>query len=820
MEHLWRDLRYAVRSLVQSPAFTISAVASLALGIGANTVIFTLINTLFLNPLPVERPAELVALYTLDTKNTTGFGNLLPVSYPNLADFRDENTAFAELTGYSFPIPISFSIGEAPERVFVQLITGNYFDVLGLRPAAGRFFRPDEDSTPGTHPVVVIGHGFWQRRFGGDRAVVGRTIALNRQVFTVVGVAPDGFKGVTSIFGPDLWVPIMMAAQVAPDNAGDWLHDRGAAALTGAGRLKPGVTMAQARANLESLAAALEREYPKPNSGRRVSLEPLTAAAMFPGMRGPMVFGGVVLMSVVGLVLLIACSNVANLLLARAITRRREIAVRLAVGASRGQLVRQLLIEGLVLSLLSGAVGILLGIWGRNVLWSFRPAVVAQNFVELKIDAKVLLFTLILSLVSAAIFALVPAMRASRVDLIMALKGNERPARGRRVSLRDALVIGQVTLSLLSLIVATLFLRSIQHAYAIDIGYDTRSLAVLTISPGQGGYDRPRAEQFYRDVRQRVATIPGLKSASWAANQPLWASGYRRVFTDESDRRDESNAPLTLVNTVDPGYFTTTGIRLLRGRDFNDADREGAVGVAVINETMANRYWPGRDPIGRHLRLDTNGAVREVVGVVETVKYQTIGEAPQPFMYIPLRQNYSTAMVLYVRGEGDAARLLPTIEREVRSLDSQVPVENVATVDQVIDQSLWMIKLGAGMLGVFGILALGLSSVGLYGTIAYIVRQRQREMGLRIALGAGPGTVRRLVLRQGMTLVILGVGFGLAASWLAGRAMSSVLYGLSATDPIAFLSAPLVLSAVAVLAISIPAHRASRLDPLVALRET
>ena len=504
-------------------------------------------------------------------------------------------------------------------------------------------------------------------------------------------------------------------------------------------------------------------------------------------------------------------------------TRRREIAVRIAVGASRGRLVRQLLTEGLLLSLLSGALGVVLGIWGRNVLWSFRPAVVAHNFVELTIDAKVLLFTLILSLASAAIFALVPAMRASQVDLITGLKGDEARVggrAGRRVSLRDALVVGQVTLSLFSLIVATLFLRSIQNAYAIDIGYDTRSLAVVSISPGQGGYDQPRAKQFYRDVGERVAAMPGVRSVSWAANQPLWANGYRRVFTEESEQRDESNAPLTLVNTVDVGYFTTSGIRLLRGRGFTEADREVAMKVAVINDTMAERYWPGRDPIGRHFRLDTNGAVCEVVGVVKTVKYQTIGEAPQPFVYVPLRQNYARAMVLYVRGAGDVARVLPEIEREVRSLDPQVPVENVATVDQVIDQSLWMVKLGAGLLGVFGVLALGLSGVGLYGTIAYVVRQRQHEMGLRIALGASAGAVRRLVLRQGMTLVTLGVCLGLTASWLAGRAMSSVLYGLSATDPIAFLSAPLVLSVTAVLAIAIPAHRASRLDPLVALRET
>jgi putative ABC transport system permease protein len=822
VDALWRDVRYALRTLRRSPALAFSAAVSVALGIGANTVIFTLIHTLFLNPLPVDKSAELVALYTLDTRNTTGFGNVLPLSYPNLVDFRDRNTTFAELTGYSFPMPLSFSMGEAPERVFAQLVTGNYFDVLGLRPAAGRFFRSDEDQTPGRNPVVVIGHGFWQRRFGGDRAMVGQTIALNRSPFTIVGVAPQGFKGVTSIFGPDLWVPTMMAAQLTPDSAGDWLHDRGASVLTGAARLKPNVTMAQARANLESLAVALEREYPKPNAGRTVSLEPLTAATLFPGMRGPMIFGGLVLMTVVGLVLLIACSNVASLMLARAMARRQEIAIRLTVGASRARLVRQMLTEGLVLSLLGGALGIVLGAWGRNVLWSFRPAAVAQNFVELKMDVGVFVFALVLSLVSGVVFALVPALRASRADVVGALKGDDTLTRrhgGRRVRFRDVLVIGQVTLSLLSLIVAALFLRSIQRAYAIDVGYDTKALAVLTISPGQGGYDRPRGEQFYRDVRQRVSTIPGVTSVSWAANQPLWASGYRRVFLDDGGLRDELSAPLTLVNPIDTGYFATTGIRIVRGRDFMDTDRDASVLVAIINETMASKYWPQQDPIGRRFRFEPDGAAREVVGVVKTVKYQAIGEAPQPCVYVPLRQNYSQAMVLYVRGAGDATSVLTTVEREVRNLDRQVPVENVASVDQVIDQSLWMVKLGAGLLSVFGVLALALSSVGLYGTIAYLVRQRQREMGVRMALGAHPGVVRWLVLRQGMTLVIAGLSFGLGASWLAGRGLSTMLYGLSATDPVAFTGATLVLIAIAFVAISIPAYRASRLDPLVALRE-
>src|SRR5262245_9390594 len=345
------------------------------------------------------------------------------------------------------------------------------------------------------------------------------------------------------------------------------------------------------------------------------------------------------------------------------------------------------------------------------------------------------------------------------------------------------------------------------------------SLAVLTISPGNGGYDRHRGAQFYRDVRDRVSAIPGVTSVSWAANQPLWASTYRRVFTDDAETRDESSAPLLIVHTIDLSYFTTTGIGMVRGRDFSAIDAEGAAPVAIVNESMAGRYWPGRDPVGRHLKLGADGVSREIVGVVKTVKYQALGEAPQPCVYVPLRQNYSQAMVLYVRGGGDSARFLPTVEREVRAFDRGVPVENVATVNQVIDQSLWMVKLGAGLLGVFGLLALVLSSVGLYGTIVYIVQQRRREMALRMALGADPARVRWLVLRYGMTLVVVGVAVGLGASWLAGRAISSLLYGLSATDPIAFGGASLVLSTVALLAIGIPAHRASRLDPLVALRE-
>jgi predicted permease len=821
MDRLWQDIRYGLRTLGKSPALTATAVLSLALGVGANTTMFTLMNTLFLNPLPVARPSELVAVFTLDSKNPTRFGSLLPISYPNLADFRAQNDVLTDLAGYSGPLALSLSTDGAPERVFAQLVTGNYFDVLGLTPAAGRFFLGDEDRTPGTHPVAVIGHGFWQRRFGGNPAVIGQTITLNRQVFTIVGVAPEGFKGVTSIFGPEIWLPSMMAPQVLPKQFGDWLHERGAITFNTAGRLKPGVTRARAEAGFKSIARALEQEYPEPNRGRSVSLLPLTEAAIFPGMRSGLLVGGAVLMTIVGLVLLIACSNVANLLLARATARRQEIAVRLALGAGRGRLIRQLLTESVVLGLGGGALGLVFGFWGRNLLWSFRPAVVANNFVALKFDARVFSFTLVLALASGIVFGLVPALRASRPDLTGVLKEETTTTAGSRRTgrLRNALVIGQVALSLVSLVVAGLFLRNVQQAFTVDLGYDPKPIAVLSANPGQVGYDQPRAEQFYRAVRQRVSLVPGIASVSWAATQPLWASLYRRVVLDGRDPHDKAEAILVLVNTVDVDYFQTVGIAVRSGRVFGAADRAGAVPVAVVNETMAAKHWPNADPVGKRFRFDTDSVARQIVGVVKTIKYQTVGEPPQPAMYVPLDQNYSESMVLYVRAARDPAAVLQTVQREVRGLDSEVPLENPATVVEVIDQSLWMMKLAAGLLAVFGLLALALAGVGLYGILAYAVGQRRREIGLRMALGADRGSVLRLVLGEAAALVAIGATVGLGLSAVASRALSSLLYGLSPIDPPAFIGASLTLLLVALGASFLPARRASHLDPSIALRE-
>jgi predicted permease len=821
MDLLWHDVRYSLRVLARAPAFTIAAILSLALGLGANTAMFTLLNALFLNPLPVNRPERLVAINTLDTRNTTQFGNVLPLSYPNLIDLRADagQQIFTGMAGYSMPFGLALSTpGGEPEGVFSQLVTGNYFEVLGLRPALGRFFRPDEDLTPGARPVAVLNHRFWQRHFGGRADILDHVIRLNRIEFAIVGVAPSGFMGITAMVGPDVWLPSMMAPVVLPSQSANWLTDRSALSFTAAARLAPGATIEQAQANLSAAARSLERSFPNQNAGRGVSVMPLTDATIFPGMRQGLWLGGLVLMAVVGLVLLIACANVANLVLARASSRRQEMALRLALGAGSGRIIRQLLTESVLLSIGGGALGLLLAIWGRNLLWSFRPA--ANNFIELPIDARVLAFGAALSLLAGVLFGIVPAWQATRASLDQAMKG-VRSVDGspRGAVLRNALVVGQMALSLIAVVAAALFLRSIQRAYAIDPGFDAHRLAVLMVNPQQARYDRPRTEQFYRDVRERLAAVRGIEAVSWATNAPLWAKLYRRVSFEGQALPDGTAAVLTLVNTVDVDYFKTLGVAVRRGREFVTRDREDAPPVAVVNDTMAHRYWPGQTPIGRRIQLEGDAGPREIVGVVETTKYQTLGEAPQACAFVPLAQNYADAMTLYVRTTGAPDGMIDAIRRQVRSIGPDVPVSYSATVDSLLDQSLWMVKFGVGLLGVFGLLALVLTSVGIYGVITYSVSQRTREMGLRIALGANPAAVRRMVLRHAMTIVAIGLAIGLAGALLLGRAMSSLLYGLSGVDPWSLVGATLALVTVAVVASYLPARRASHIDPAISLRE-
>jgi predicted permease len=817
---LLMDLRYAARTLRKYLGFTAVAALTLALGIGANTAVFTVINTLLLNPLPVEKISTLAAVNTTQAKKAAQLGDLQALSFQNLKDLRQRTQAFGSLAGHSYPMAVTMIDKADPHRVFMELVTANYFDTLGIHPYLGRFFLPDEDAKLGAAPVAVLGYAAWQSRFGGEPDIVGRTIKLNDVPFTIVGVGPKGFKGLYAVFGPDLWLPSMMAEQVLPAQQQKALSDRAVPLFTGVGRLAPGVALAQAQAQMKIAAAALQNEYPDENQGQSLVVRPLTEAAYGPE-RQAVVFGGAFLMAIVGLVLLIACSNVANLLLARATVRRQEIAVRMALGAGRARLIRQLLTESVLLGLLSGVLGFLFGYSGCRLLLSLRPAEYAQNLVDLRIDRAVFGFAFAIAILTGLIFGIVPALRSSRTSVSEVLKEETRTAGRRRgrFSLANALLGGQIAVSLVLLVVAGMFLRSIQHQYTIDPGYQTKRLALFMLYPGQVGYDRTRTEQFYKQARERISNVPGIASVSWASNLPLWGRKETGVVIEGQEQRKKSEAISAVVNTIDLDYFSTLDIRFVKGRDFTPSDRDISAPVAIINETMAAEYWPNQDPLGKRLQVPRGKEFLRIVGVVKTSNYQSLGERPQACIYIPLRQNFSDSMILYVRTEQDPSTVIPSVQSEIHQLDPGLAVEDIRTGTKVIDQALWWSKIGVELLGVFGFLALSLASVGLYGIMAYSVNQRRREIGVRMALGAGQGNVWRLVLRQGMTLVLTGLAFGVGFALLVGHALSRFLYGVSGSDPLSIGGASLVLLVVALVACYLPARSASRVDPLVALRD-
>jgi predicted permease len=818
---LWQDLVYAARMLRNAPGFTAVAALTLALGIGANTAVFTIISTLLLNPLPVANSSELAAINTTQAKMTTQSGEFQLMSYLNIKDFRDRTHSFSSFAAHSNPTAITMTDTGEPHRVFVELVSGNYFETLGIHPFMGRFFLPSEDVTPGAAPVVVLGYAAWQGRFGGASDIVGRTIKLNNTPFTIIGIGPKGFKGLYAVFGPDVWVPSMMAEQILPAEQGNALRDRAILLFTGIARLRPGLTIAQARAELNIVASSLEKEFPDANQGQAVAVRPLNEAAYGPE-RQPLLFGSTLLMAIVGLVLLIACSNVANLLLSRAAVRRQEMAVRLALGAGRMRLIRQLLTESVLLGLLGGGLGLLFGYAGCQFLWSFRPAEFALNFAELRISPGVFVFALAVSLLSGLLFGVVPALRTSRTPVSEVLKEESRAAgRSRgRISLANTLLAGQVAVSLVLLVVAAMVLQSIQREYTIDPGFETKHVALFMMYPGQAGYNQTRTEQFYKQARERIGSVPGISSLSWASNLPLWGRKETGVVIEGQEQRKKSEAISAVVDTVDLNYFSTVGISFVEGRDFTQEDRDISTPIAIINDTMAAKYWPNQSPLGKRLQLPRGKDFVQIVGVVKTANYQTLGEAPQSCVYLPLRQNYSDAMILYVRTERDPSATLAAVQGEIRILDPGLPVEDIRTGTKVIEQALWGAKIGVGLLGVFGLLALALASVGLYGIMAYSVNQRRREIGIRMALGAGQASVLRLILRQGMLLVISGVALGLIFSLLIGRALSKFLYGVGASDAASLAGASLVLLSVALVACYLPARRASQVDPLVALHES
>ena len=813
MKTFCQDLRFAVRNLRKSPGFAAVAIVSLAIGIGANTTIFSLIEAIFLRPLPVEDPSRLVSMYTADRKNP----GYLACSWANYEEFRDHNAVFSALALY-LSIPLSLTGNGEPEPVAGQIVTGNYFHLLGVRPAAGRFFIPEEDRVPGAHPVVVISHGLWMRRFGGDPQIAGATIGLNNRPYTVVGVAPRDFRGVNLLVTAEVWVPTMMYEHVLPNAS--WFRQRRALLFIPVGRLKPGISMEQAEASMKGLAAQLEREYPRENEGRSVRLVPLAQSAIQPNQRAIFVRTGALLASVSGLVLLIACTNIANLLLARAAGRAKEIAVRLSMGSGRGRIVRQLLTESALLAAAGGLAGLVLARWARDTLWAARPDYLAGAEFHPSLNAGVLGFTLAISSLTGLIFGLVPALRATRTNLAVDLKERSGQAVGvpSPWSLRRLLVATQMALSLVALAGAGLFVRSLLFAQRIEPGFDTSHLLVTGVNVATQGYDEARGREFQRRLLDRVRSLPNVESASLASNAPFRGGFARTIFLEGQDSSSGAEGLLTMVDTIGGEYFKTVRIPIVKGRSFTNADNASAPRVAIVNETMARRYWPGREALGERFRFFSERAPVEVAGIVRDANYIALGEEPRALAYLPLAQNYTGGVILHVRTACDPASLLGAVKGQVRALDPNLRLNGAYTVPQIIHEALWAPRTGAALLGIFGILALLLAIVGVYGVVSYSVNQRVREIGIRMALGATPRDVLGQVMREGMTLAAGGLAVGLAAALLAGRALTGLLFGISPTDPATYCAAILLLLAATVAACWFPARRATRIEPTEALR--
>jgi predicted permease len=818
-----QDLQSGLRMLRKSAGFTFVAVLSLALGIGANTAIFTIINAVFLHPLPVEEPARLAEMFTRDTLTIDTNTNLqlTGTSLPNYEDYRDQNTVFSGLALVTFPIPLNWGGQAEPQQLNASLVSGNFFDVLGVKPYRGRTLVADGDKRVGGNPEAVLSYSLWARRFGSDEKFIGQTITLNGAPYTVVGVAPPSFKGIVSLGRPDLlWIPITMRDYVLTGQLKALESNRRFRWLSIVGRLKPQVDLAQAEAAMKTIAAGLEKEYPRDNKGRTVELFPLNQSALGINQRRQFSLAGGVLMSVVGLVLLIACVNLANLLLAQAAKREKELSIRAAMGAGRWRLVRQLLTESTVLSLLGGLTGLVVAYWGRNVLWSFRPPFLLEGSIDLSFDARVLGFTLLISLLTGLVFGIIPAIKASGTDINEVLKtGGRGGALGwTHNRLRGVLVISEIALALVALVGSGLFLRSMQNAQRLNPGFESQNLFQVLFDLGALRYDADHGQQFFRDVIERAKSVPGVVSASVSANG-VFGGGFLGTIFREGEQADPNNQG-TLVNfdDVTPGHFETMRIPLLSGRDFTDFDRENSTPVVVVNEAMAKMLWPGQEPLGKRFSIVTEPQLLQVVGVVGTAVIGQIGEDPQPIVYRPMRQQYSPAAALVVRTNGNPEPLLGAVRTQVQPIDKNLAFTNGQTVQQILGQGLWAARMGAALLGLFGALALILASIGIYGVLSYSVAQRTSEIGLRMALGAQPRQVLALVLRQGMLLALIGAIVGVVVALPVARLASGLLYGVSATDPLTYAAITLLLMGVAVVACYLPARRATRIDPLVALR--
>ena len=690
-----------------------------------------------------------------------------------------------------------------------------------MRPALGRFFLPDEDTKPGGNNVAVLSYSLWANKFGSERSVIGRLVTFNATPFAIVGVAPKGLKGTFTIGPADqVWIPASMYGQVLAGFVKDNFRDRRFLNTFTVARLKPGIAPAEAEASLKTIASRLEQEYPKENAGRSVAVSALADAAVGINQHDQFVVAGALMMGVVGLILLIACVNLANLLLAKGARREREMSIRTAVGASRVRLVRQLLTESLVLSLSGGVAGLVIAFAGRRVLWAFRPPFIENNDLDLALDSHVLLFTLGLALLTGIIFGLAPAIKASRADIAEALNagGRSGSATWSRGPLRSILIVSEVALALITLVGAGLFIRSMQNAQKTDIGMESKRLFVMAVDLGALHYDEAHGQQFYRDAIQRATASPMVQAAAVASNLPLGGGLGRTVFPEGKDETSGYRGTLTQLNDVSPNFFETLRISLKNGRTFNDLDKSNTTPVAVISEAMARHFWPGEDAVGKRFHFFGDTKLLQVVGVVGDTVVNQIGEDPQPLAYLPLTQDYPPAATIQVRTAGDPGAVVATVRNQIQSLDHNLAITNVQTIEEVLNQGLWAPRMAAALLTLFGGLALILAAVGVYGVLSYSVNQQTREIGIRMALGATPAEVMRWVVAQGLLLAGVGVLIGVIAGLALMRYISSLLFGISTHDPQTFALVAMVLALVALLACYVPARRATKVNPVVALR--
>lgn len=811
MGRFLQDLRYGIRMLAKNPGFALVAILTLTIGIGANATVFSWVQAVLVNPLPIiQNSSQIVAVETIMPD-----GSLHTSSYPDYRDYRDQNNVLSGMLGVELiPVNMSWGSHRDEQRIWGEIVTENFFDMLGVRADRGNTFHAGDNHGLNSDPVVVLSHGFWQRQFGSAANVIGQTISVNSHSFTVIGVAPAGFQGGIVGIAADYWVPMMMQPVVLP---GENLEQRSPTFIHILGRLRSGVTLSQAQANLSTISQRISRQYPDTSRDVSIKVNPLWKASY--GAQS-LLLSALVFLSVVAVfVLLIACANIANILLARATGREREMAVRAALGAGRSRLLSQLLVESLLLASAGGLGGVLLSLWSANLLMFFLPSGYLPIGVPVGVNGPVLAFTVLVTMLTGVVFGLVPALRASRPELQHSLKegGYTSSASAGSNRLRNLLVVSEMALALVLLVSAGLLLRSLRGVEAANPGFNPNHVVLAAFDLRPHGYTNASSHPFYDDLLGRLRALPGVQSVSTERYVPLWfyGRGYTEPVIEGYTPRPDENMFIDF-NDAGPNYFELMQIPMVEGRDFSEQDRVGSPWVVIVNETMARRFWHGQSAIGHHISSWDRSWT--VVGVAKDIKYHTMTEQPESFIYFPSLQNGETAENVLIRTSGNPAALLSEVRDAAKAVDPSVSILQSGDLSGLLHQVLFAYRASAALATVLGVLGMLLAALGIYGVLAYSVSRRTHEIGVRMALGAQPRDVLRIVIGQGAMLAGVGAVIGIAASFAVTRLMSNLLYGIKADDPATFIVVALLLALVALTACYIPARRAMRVDPIVALR--